>query len=242
MITIACWKWKRIPTGHQLPNVCDYTADHVNTLQGMLERNLTIDHRFVCITDEPEGIHGETIPIWELYEAGGCYHRLRAFGEGMGDLLGPRFAWIDLDCVITGNVDHLFGIDNDFAINRYPYEGRPFQFYNGGLVVMDAGCRKLVWELFDPRESPARVAQLNAQKKVIGTDQAWISLVLGDGERTFDKRDGVYEAMTLDRMIRKRRRTDIQHAEPPEDAAIVFFSGPRDPSRGGLPWVRRYYR
>ena len=61
-------------------------------------------------------------------------------------------------------------------------------------------------------------------------------------ERTFDKRDGVYEAMTLDRIMRKRRRTDIQHADPPEDAAIVFFSGPRDPGRGGLPWVRRYYK
>ena len=231
MITVACWKWRRIPTGHQLPSVCDYTPAHVHTLQAMIARNTTIPHRFVCITDDPEGLECETIPLWEVYEAGGCYHRLRAFDPGIRDLLGERFAWIDLDAVIVGGLDGILGVDADFAINGYVYGNRPGQHYNGAIVVMDAGARPQVWERFDPVESPRVIQALNRDKTLIGSDQAWISHALGPGERAFDRRDGVYELLSLP-----------SQETLPDDARIVLFSGPRDPSQSDLPWVKEHYR
>ena len=238
MLTVACWKWKRIPTGHQLPNVVDYTPAHVHTLQAMVARNTTLPHRFVCITDDPAGLECETIPLWDVYEAGGCYHRLRAFDPDFG-LLGRRFAWIDLDAVIVGNIDHILDVDADFAINKYVYKGRLHQHYNGGIVVMTAGARPQVWDRFDPRVSPRYIRMLNHKSLLLGSDQAWISHVLGNGERTFDHREGVYEMMSLTRM---RRRVVNEPQNIPADARIILFSGPRDPSMSTLPWVIEHYR
>jgi hypothetical protein len=241
MITIACWKWERIPTGHQLPNVMDYTVDHVHKLQSMLARNLTIPYRFVCITDDPTGLQCETIPLWEKYEAGGCYHRLKVFDPDF-HLLGHRFAWIDLDVVITGNVDHIFGIDADFAINGYPYRGRAEQYYNGAIVVMNRGARPQVWREFDPIASPRLMADKNEKRELIGSDQAFVSYILGPNERKFTEDDGVYEAMSLERVKRYFATTVPTHLPLPNKARIVLFSGPRDPHSSNFPWVKAHYK
>lgn len=229
MITVACWKWRRIATGHQLPHVVDYTAEHVHRLRDMVQRNTTVEHQFVCITDDPEGLDCETLPLWNTLEAGGCYHRLKAFDPEF-DLLGDRFAWIDLDCVITGNIDHLLEVDADFAIHRYAYNNRPLQRYNGGLLVMNRGARRQVWETFDPVDTPKLIARLNHNQRVVGSDQAWISLVLGQNERKLGPADGVYEVAHL------------RDKPLPGNACAVMFSGARDPSASNLPWVKEHYR
>ena len=230
MITIACWKWTRIKTGHQLPSVVDYGANHVRVMESMLKRHVTVPYRFVCITDDPTDLECETIPLWETYEAGGCYHRLKAFSPDIQDLLGERFCWIDLDAVIVNNIDHILTVDADFAIHRYAYTNCSMQHYNGGLVVMSAGKRAKVWETFDPKESPLLMKNMNLKKKLIGSDQAWISHVLKHGERTFGPNDGVYEAKV------------IESKPLPGNACIVMFSGPRDPSTSELPWIKEHYR
>jgi hypothetical protein len=237
VITIACWKWKRTTTGHQLPHVVDYGPEHVHTMQSMLERNVTVPYRFVCITDDPTGLDCETIPLWEVYEAGGCYHRLRAFSPEISEILGNRFCWIDLDAVIVDNIDPILSIEDDFAIHQYAYKGKPEQHYNGGLVIMSAGVRAEVWDAFHPTASPRIIARMNEEKRLIGSDQAWISHVLGPGERTLGPADGVYEAMPME-----KSRSSRNDRHPPKDARIVLFSGPRDPTSTPLPWVKEYYR
>lgn len=225
MLTIACFKWNRPKTGYQLPAVCDYTADHVNTLGRMLERHLTIPYEFVAITDDPTGIECRTIPLWDDYRhLGGCYTRLKVFDKDF-DLLGDRFALIDLDVVITGNCDHIFGIDADFAIHAYDYPDRPNQRYNGALIVMDRGARPQVWDEF----SEATPALMSDDRTRIGSDQKWISTVLGPGETRLGPADGVFEALPIRGYL-------------PSKAAMVFFSGKRDPSQRQYPWVKEHYR
>jgi hypothetical protein len=250
MITIACWKWERIKTGHQLPNVCDYSVSHVHKMKNMLERNVTIPYRFVCITDDPTGLECETIPLWEKYEGGGCYHRLRVFDPDF-DLLGDRFAWIDLDAVIVDNIDSILTVDADFAINRYPYGGRPHQHYNGALVVMNRGARPQVWKDFNPHTTPRFIANLNDEKRLLGSDQAWISHILGPNERKFDEKDGVYESFFLEKKPNQPRRfhstlvrdhIPIKELPKPQNAKIILFSGPRDPHTTELSWIREYYK
>jgi hypothetical protein len=248
MITIACWKWERIKTGHQLPNVGDYTVDHVHKMRNMLERNVTVPYRFVCITDDPTGLECETIPLWEKYEGGGCYHRLKVFDPEF-DLLGDRFAWIDLDAVIVGNIDHILNVDTDFAINRYPYGGRPHQHYNGALVVANKGARPQLWKEFNPDTTPRFIANLNDERRLLGSDQAFISHVLGPNERTFSESDGIYEAMTLEKRtlrpgFRSTRVCDYVQKElpKPQNASIIMFSGPRDPHTTEISWIRDYYK
>ncbi len=253
MITVVCWKWQRSTTGHQLPNVGDYTLRHVHTLQSMIARNTNVPHRFVCCTDDPRGLDCETVPLWpEWAELGGCYRRLRMFAPDF-TLFGKRWLSIDLDTVITGNIDHLLEMDAPFAIHRYAYSGHPQQHYNGGLILMNQGARPQVWERFDPEKTPLEIAELNRARKLIGSDQAHISRVLGDGEVSIGPRDGVMEFMALPDVRKQRRRFRGNRApgyvEPPMppptlpgNARMIMFSGPRDPVQCALPWVQEHYR
>lgn len=222
---IATFKWTRRMSGYQLPYVVNYTAEHVNILGNMLARHLTIPYEFVCITDDPTGIKYPTIPLWDKCQnLGGCYNRLWTFSADF-DLLGDRFALIDLDVVLTNNCDHIFGMKGNFLIHEYCYRDRPNQHYNAALVIMDRGARRQVWDQFDPRKTPDEIAPDETR---IGSDQKWISTILGPGEKTIGVKHGVYEAMPIGIKL-------------PEDACMVFFSGRRDPSEGEHAWVRNNY-
>lgn len=233
--TIACFKWKYhrglktcLPTA-----ISEYTGMHVNILHNMLWRNIKMPFRFVCITDDSTGIDPriETIPLWDKYIAlGGCYNRLFVFSKDMLSVLGSRFACIDLDCVIVDDVTHIFNNQEDFIINSYkPHNTKlacKSQMYNGGLMIMNAGCRSKVWESFNPKESPELIQK---SKDTVGTDQAWIRHVLGPDEKTFTEKDGVYEARFFSNRI-------------PDNARIIFFAGQRDPSLLNYSWIKDNWR
>jgi hypothetical protein len=92
--------------------------------------------------------------------------------------------WLDLDCVVTGNLDPVLGRTEDFIAWK---DIAPPQPYCGSLVMMDAGARRQVWDEFDPMLSPAYASASG----YVGTDQGRISAKLGLGEATWDERDGV---------------------------------------------------
>lgn len=231
MLTFVCFKWRRIKTGYRLPAVCDYTARHVNVLRAMLARQVRMPHRLVCVTDDSSGIDPrvEVVPLWDKCRSlGGCYNRLWVFSEEAGEIFGPRFVCIDLDVVLVRECTSLFERPEPFVINAYnPARATdPDQHYNGGMFLMNAGARASVWTGFDPATTPAKV---QADPRVIGSDQAWIRLHLGKGEVRWTNADGVYEA----RQVRYRL---------PENARVVLFAGRRDPSQGAaIPWVRRHW-
>lgn len=217
--------WRR--TSQIPPSIIDYTAQHVNILERMLKRHLKIDHELICITDMPEGINCRTIPLWDkCKDLGGCYNRLYMFSSGMKELIGPRFAAIDLDCVITGDVTPIFTMEESFIIHRYVGKFT-HQRYNGAFMIMDAGCKEYVWTDFDPQTSPDLILKERDAGRRIGTDQAWISYSVDDA-KVVGNEHGIYEAVTIGKRL-------------PKDARMVFFSGRRDPSRKEHLWIRDNY-
>lgn len=232
--TVVLWKWKRNQTGHQLPNVCDYGADHVNIMCRMIRRNTTLPVRIVVITDNPIGIteadHVTRLPV-PVMESGGCYHRLIEFSAMFADVIqAESFIRFDLDAVIVGNIDHLIQCDDTFRINRYMYNDKPLQFYNGALVNMHCGWHRDVWDRFRPEVSPLRIDDLKRRRLLVGSDQAWISYRLGPACKTFGPEHGIYEAAI------------IGDGALPRNACVVFFSGARDPSMATQEWVRENWR
>jgi hypothetical protein len=206
-----------------------YTADHVNRLNRMLSRSLD-DHELVCVTDMPAGIDDDVriIPLWDDHRnIGGTYVRMKLFSPEMKDLIGDRFALMDLDCVITGPLGPLFDTDAEFVTTRSSHHAT---LYNTGFFLLKAGARAEVWERFDPPGSLRDIALSGA----IGWEQAWVSLVLGEGEKTWGRDDGVYNF-----------RKDVEGRELPADARAVFFPGDYDPSDKGLrkanPWIGEYW-
>ena len=77
-----------------------YTAEWVDKLQRGVQRNLTIPHRFVCLSDCP--VNCERI---ELVSGDyGFWSKMQLFQPGL--LTGPTL-YIDLDTVICGNIDQV---------------------------------------------------------------------------------------------------------------------------------------
>lgn len=230
MIRILTWFW------HQPGGRVTYTAAHVNIWADMVRRNLSMPHRIACVTDMPEGIdpsieiiapprdfEGVKIPTWGPARPQ-CLRRIAMFGPKAGALFGERFVCMDLDCVVPGPLDPLFETDAEFKIYRGTAPGR---LYNGSMMLMNAGARPQVYDRFNAAEAA------EAGRKFIGSDQAWISHVLGPNERTWGPEDGV---IWWDR---------TRHVLP-EGTRLVFFPGYHKPwqfaENGAGNWISEHYR
>lgn len=229
MITVICWKWR------QRKYRSRFTQREVRVLKNMVERNLHVPHRFVCITDDARGMSDiQTLPLWEEPKITlpngkpNCYRRLRVFAPDAAEWLGERIVSIDLDTVITGDITPLVDIPTDFKIWGDTAKNT---HYNGGFWVMDAGARARVWEEFST-EAP----EITKSRGMVGSDQAWISYILGPNEEKWSIDDGVYSF---------RNHMGSGRESLPDDARIVFFHGQYDPWDGRVQkknrWIKAHY-
>lgn len=242
-LTVCTFLW-RDPSFKWRDNFT-YGAEHVDRLARAVRENLSMDYRFVVVTDQPAEAFSEpmeVVPLWaDFRDMGRCFTRLKCFDPAISSVLGERFVWVDLDCVVLGDLTPLFTRAEDFII--WGFDGRdPYKrenAYCGSMVMMDAGARSQVWERFDPVASP----RLAASKHLVGSDQAWIEYVLGDQEPTWTSRDGVYSlrAHFMSSRLPGRASRAGKFIEPPANARIVFLHGNVDASmvsvRQSHPWI-----
>lgn len=235
MLSVVCWKWAP-PKGYR----SSFGPETVNTLAAMIRRHYHKPVRIICVTDDPAGIAPgiEIIPLWDQHgdlpnpsgpSNPSCYRRLKMFSRDAGQMFGPRFVSLDLDCVITGDLSPLWDRPEDVVLWS---DTNPRTFYNGSMILMTAGARPQVWDEFDPRRSPG-IAKGAGQ---FGSDQAWISYRLGAGEATWGVKDGVYSY---------RNHVRTSGGALPAGARIVLFHGRTDPwgpEARRISWVREHYR
>ena len=98
-----------------------YGAEYVNRLHSMVKRNLTLDFKMVCFTDDEKGIIDEVdcYPIPEIDMPGNLPERMwKKLTTLKGDLYGLKGTalFLDLDVVIVDNIDCFFEADGDFRI------------------------------------------------------------------------------------------------------------------------------
>ncbi len=158
-----------------------YGPRFINRLYAMVARNITPPFTFTCFTDSRDGIRPEVlcedlpaIPIDIPKTRRGMWPKARLWGPRLGSLTGPVL-FMDLDLVVTGNLDDLFsfGDRDDVILTRNPV--RPlerlgqtsvFRFPVGKLVPMQekfiadplAVAEEYVWEQrFVTRNAPGGV-------------------------------------------------------------------------------------
>ena len=127
-----------------------YNADYVNKLYAMVKRNLTIDHEFVCFTENPEGIN-EEIRIEPLpdHPLKGWWYKPMFFNPNLP--IKGTILFFDLDVIIFDNIDYLFTHDpgkfyiirdfNRFVIKNY-------QKFNSSVFRLNTGQHSEVWTNF----------------------------------------------------------------------------------------------
>lgn len=223
MLTVVCFLWS--DPSYRFAG--RYTAHHVNVLHAMLRRHLHEEHELVCVTDMPDGIDEDVriVPLWDDMGLGNNWRRVKMFAPEMRDELGEYLVMMDLDVVITGDITPLFQDVAEFKTTKCNHE---HTHYNTGFFYLKAGSRSRVWETFDPETSPG----ICDDAKMIGWEQAWVSYVLGAGERKWRAKDGVLNY----------RFDVVERGMDPEYARIVFFPGDYDPSLMEDAWIKRHWR
>ena len=112
MVNVLCMKWGT-----------RYGPEYVNRLQAMVERNLSLPHRFVCMADNFDGLNPkvEALPLPELVLPPGApdrgWRKLFSFMPKVGDLEGVTL-FLDIDIVIIDKIDPFFEFPGEFCIIR----------------------------------------------------------------------------------------------------------------------------
>lgn len=234
-VTIVSFLWYD-PIGKRNP-VYIFTPDHVDALKRMVAENLTVAHDFVCVTDRPEifdsGI--DTVPIDRTtFVPNARFAKLMLFRRDAAEILGERLLYLDLDCVVTGNLNPIVKREEDLVLWRYGRGKNPRSArYNSSMILLRAGTRAEIYETFDPATHPDMLAQ-----KWGGTDQAWISYMSPPDNPIWDQSHGVYGAGWME------DNSGGRPTELPANARIVFFPGGGEPSMRSVqekhPWIVKF--
>lgn len=118
-LNVVCVKWG-----------IKFGPEYVNKLHAAVSRNLSLEHRFVCFTDDPQwidaGIECRQIPRDDLKS---CWNKLALFSDRI-DLNGVML-YLDLDNLITGSLDGLFLYKRDSLYMGLIDWNRPYTFASG---------------------------------------------------------------------------------------------------------------
>jgi len=229
-LTIFTHLFEKQPLKWQQLKYSPYKAEHVNALYRGCKELLDIPHRFVCITNTPEGIECETMRSWQPTFINGhdsCYHRLRMFDPWFQNKVGTKYmALLDLDVVLLSNITRpfTFAMKHDFAIMRgskWTTSEGLCNHYNGGFWVSEVGARDFWrgWMQNKSIEKWQRKFRMPDGRKAIGSDQVIISIASADREVTIGEEHGVAQF----RHYRGQRQKDV---------CMVFFAG------SSKPWSR----
>lgn len=210
MLTVWC-VWWRDPA-----NPDKYSEYYVQRLQREVRNNLTVPHRFVCITDEAvDGV--ATMPPPEKYP--GWWAKVGLFKRGVAT---GHNLFLDLDVVVTGSLDDL--------VKTYRAEplAMPSNWARSGhggcqssvMLWNDCAMTRKIYEQFDPRI--AHWPPIN-QPGVLWGDQEWITELRNKGEIQVTP-------MRADWI--KSYKYHCTNGLPPDTRVVVFHGDPKPPQVG----------
>ncbi|WP_437201219.1 hypothetical protein [Planctomicrobium sp. SH664] len=233
MKQVLCMKWGTA-----------YSSEYVNRLYASVKRNLTGPFRFVCLTDDPTGIRSEvechpcpTIPIPAPYCNRG-WRKVTLWKESIPGILPGEVLFLDLDIVITGNLDQFFEIEGDFIVClNWSAPGKNRDIGNTSVYRFRVGSHQYLYDnlVGDPEGMLAKYAN----------SQTYISWTIKEGARSFWPEGWCYSFKV--HCIPSGIKRYFQRPFLPEGARIVIFPGvpnPHEAAAGVWPakWYKKIYK
>lgn len=111
-VNVLCMKWGTL-----------YNEQHVNKLYSMVRRHLSRPFRFVCFTDNAQGLlpEVEARPLPRLNTPAGMkdtrWFKLAMLAGKLEDLQGTAL-FLDLDLIVVDSLDPFFELPGDFCVVR----------------------------------------------------------------------------------------------------------------------------
>jgi hypothetical protein len=144
-----------------------YSAEYVNRLYNMINRNCTLDYEFVCLTDDPRGLN-ENVKILPLPGGmSGWWCKPYMYSKDLP--LKGTVLYFDLDVVIASNIDKLFTWQPNqwCTIRDFTRVMRPkWSRYNSSIVRFKVGQLDHVWSNY--------MKDKNEIEKRLHGDQDWL--------------------------------------------------------------------
>lgn len=192
----------------------EYKPEHVQWLARMVKRHVHIDHRFVCLSDVAvDGV--ETIPLRD--ELPGWWSKMCLFREF------DQAFYLDLDTVITGNIDHMVSHSHDFTVLRN-FSSTDKSRIGSGLMAWGRDLSGLYNEFM---RDPQRHMRECVTSEMWG-DQGFIQAhYAGHMDRFQDLFPGQVVSF----------KTDLHRGDPRRDNRIVCFHGKPKPQDVNKRWV-----
>jgi hypothetical protein len=159
-LAVTCWKWGTL-----------FSARHVNVLRAMLARHLHVDHRLICVSDDPTGLDGDIVAVSmpDTYvDTPRCRRRMQQWSREWSAPFGPRMLAIDLDVVIVDDITPIVDRHEPIVGWKVGHAG----VYSGSFLLADVGALDGAWQRFaaDPVGYPAGL-----QPRGVASDQAMLN-------------------------------------------------------------------
>ncbi len=165
-IAVGCVKWGT-----------RFGADYVNVIHRAVREHLGVPHRFVCLTNQPEGIEPgvEVMPMPEFgvpeveWTKRGCWPKVALFKEGVfAD--DEIVLYLDLDVLVVGDLKPFIDLVRDkpafytlrewnpALVRLLPLSMRPDRGSQGSVYVWRAGEQRHVFADFASRVEEVRAS------------------------------------------------------------------------------------
>ncbi len=208
-----------------------YSSKYVNILKNMVKRNCSFDVKFICFTEDSNGID-EDIDILPLPDLGihgpkkAWWYKLKIFDPTLP--YNGTVLFLDLDIVIVRNIDKFFTYKPGrfCIIDDYHYEGRdPDNIVrNSSVFRFEFKSYPNVWHLFIKYQEAIT-------KRLVG-DQNWITEQIPDDEiwpehwtMSYRWQYAKFKGFDADPKYFGKDRPTFLH----EDCSILVFHGPPKP-------------
>tara|TARA_B100001057_G_scaffold212_1_gene194 strand:- start:137 stop:1021 length:885 start_codon:yes stop_codon:yes gene_type:complete len=223
-----------------------YSADYVNNLYNMTQRHCTVQHEFVCFTDDVRDLNPNihTIHLKPGNGLSGWWYKPTFFDKDIP--LKGNLLYFDLDLVIHRNIDNLFTYnEGKFMICRDFNRSirHDWNRMNSSVFRLQAGSLPFVYDNFI-QNAPVQIRKFHG-------DQDWIFEQLKDKKNIWqywpDSWIQSYKWEMRDRNDLERdngRRNFKRKADPKilRDCSVAVFHGEPHPHQVEDDWVKENWR
>lgn len=235
-VNIVCMKWGT-----------RYGPEYVNFLFNMVKRNTTLPFRFVCMTENKDGIRHEVEisplpdfqePAWEYARYCSAWRKLALFDKQVLDLKG-KLLFLDLDIVIVDSIDCFFSYSDKLAIiENWSQPGRLIG--QSSVFCFEVGRYYHLLEKYNTQHE--EVMKNNR------TEQMYITRELG--KENFDYFPAEWcKSFKMHCMPGGILNSFITPTKIPENARIIVFHGSPNPPEAlagvwgaPVPWYKKLYK
>lgn len=142
MVNVICLKWGT-----------KYGPEYVNNLYAGIKRNTTLNFKFWCVTEDATGIREEVniLPLPYADQLDSWWNKLSLFSSDLPFPLGTPLFYVDLDTLITGNIDLILKLNSPkLVVLKDFYHGlaKSANTVGSGLMAWRHGKYSQVWTKF----------------------------------------------------------------------------------------------